>query len=292
MGLRPTRIFISPHPDDIAYSCFASLIDPLADLSQTLIVTVFGSSIRAHGALGSRSSAREISAVRLREDATFTMATECHLQSLTFQDSSLRYKEWVPFESLTSRNDPIFLEIKEALRCLIEPLLGRATVFIPLGIGSHIDHCIVRDAVRDIIGECGTKHSKNNLFYFEDLPYASKYSEEEIVKYARTVVSPLTRPIIVDLDGLWSSKRLAIRIYESQLKPTVLPAISQHARRVGGQKSKAERIWVDEADLTTAMVAAVPTVPIRLPPLDSDPLKQVVTSEVCVGEECVLSPGV
>ena len=239
-----------------------------------------------------RGLSGEISAVRLQEDATFTMATECHLQSLTFQDSSLRYKEWVPFESLTSRTDPVFLQVKEALRAHIEPLLGRATVYIPLGIGSHIDHCIVRDAVRDIISECRTKHSKNNLYYFEDLPYASKYTDDEVEKYARTVVSPMARPVTVGLDGLWSSKRVAIRIYESQLKPTVLPAITQHARRVGGQKSKAERLWIDEADLTTAIVTAIPTVPIRVPPLDSDPFKQAVASEICVREECVLSPGV
>lgn len=255
----PTRIFISPHPDDIAYSCYASLVSPLADCTRTLIVTVFGSSIRARGSLGSRGSKDEISAARLQEDREFTSITKCNLLSLKFHDSSLRYKEWVAFDALDPRADPVFARVKRALRRIIKTLLGGASIFIPLGIGSHIDHCIVREAVRDILCEYWIAHGSYELFYFEDLPYAAVFKDTEIERFARMTISPTAKPIIVSLESLWCKKKAAIETYDSQLKPSVLPAISQHALRLGCQKSKGERIWVDKTGPETAEVTPILT---------------------------------
>lgn len=249
----PSRVFISPHPDDIAYSCFASLVNPPADPKSTLIITVFNLSLTALDGFGESRSAEEITQVRRKEDLLFASTIGCNLQFLEFPDTSIRFAKQYPVERI-SRKDKTFSNVKKSLSDIIVPLLGKVPIYVPLGIGGHPDHCIVRDAVKDIIHESPVQHSPNFLLFYEDLPYATKFAEPAIKDFAVKAIASTARSFSIDLKGLWKKKKAAVKIYESQLKPRVLPALTKHARQVGSEYSEAERLWFNEPDAIIPML--------------------------------------
>ena len=250
----PHRLFISPHPDDIAYSCFASLVNPPGDLKSTLIVTVFNRSLTALNGFGERGSVEGITQVRRKEELLFASTVGCQVQFLEFPDTSVRFTSAYSSSGYISRTDAIYFKVKKSLSKIIIPFLGKIPIYIPLGIGEHPDHCIVRDAVKEIIYESPVQHSPHFLLFYEDLPYAIKFAESAIKEFAFKTIAPTARSVSVDLKGVWRRKKRAVGIYESQLKPRVLPAITKHARLVGSEYSEAERLWFDEPGATIPLV--------------------------------------
>lgn len=250
----PHRLFISPHPDDIAYSCFASLVNPPGDLKSTLIVTVFNRSLTALNGFGERGSVEGITQVRRKEELLFASTVGCQVQFLEFPDISVRFTSAYSSIGYISRTDAIYFKVKKSLSKIIIPFLGKIPIYIPLGIGEHPDHCIVRDAVKEIIYESPVQHSPHFLLFYEDLPYAIKFAESAIKEFAFKTIAPTARSVAVDLKGVWRRKKRAVGIYESQLKPRVLPAITKHARLVGSEYSEAERLWFDEPGATIPLV--------------------------------------
>ena len=115
----PTRIFLSPHPDDIAYSCYGPLVNPpVPRLDSSLILTVFSVSRHATGELGRRGCQHEVTRVRKAEDETFASSVGCRLLSLDFPDSSVRNEtnDGPQFALQDSTRHPMFAKVKAAMR--------------------------------------------------------------------------------------------------------------------------------------------------------------------------------
>jgi LmbE family N-acetylglucosaminyl deacetylase len=136
-----TALYVSPHLDDVAFSCAASL---LRRKERVIVATVFtegkGSAVRR---AEDRKALKELEAVHLG-----------------FLDAPDRLRIRPSFTSLVlepSVDRRLVQRIQRALR----PLLQQAdTVFFPLGIGGHIDHRTVFEA-----------HPPGAAFY-EERPYA------------------------------------------------------------------------------------------------------------------------
>ena len=246
----PSRIFLSPHPDDIAYSCYGSLVNPPAPrLDAIFMLTVFSTSVRANGQLGQRKSQEEISQIRQQEDETFARSEGCQIVTLGVPDSSARHEtNSGPEISLNdSTKHPIFETVKAAISQVIGPAVGHASIYVPLGIGSHVDHRMVRDAARIIAAESGVPGALAGLRYYEDLPYAAFIEEHKIRRLAKQVISPTPTSYVVRLENFWGRKKKALQIYSSQLTPIVRKAMAEHSSAVNnGEFPGAERVWISD----------------------------------------------
>ncbi|MCJ1278719.1 hypothetical protein MMC21_006536 [Puttea exsequens] len=236
------QYYVAPHPDDIAFSCFGSLCHPQSIPERTLIVTVFDNS---RFAFVRDLTQQTITELRKHEDAEFASYSGCDLLSLDFPDSSIRYqKPGVEYE-LSSGQDQMFEQVISRLQHVLESAFKEnASIYIPLANSKHLDHMIVRDAVQHLQQNyCGGLPNQSRVFYYEDLPYASKMTNSELRHFAQDSISPAAQYLKVSLDNKWSQKRKAVSLYRTQLEESTLSNIHRHAQRVGGGVGRAERLW-------------------------------------------------
>ena len=91
------------------------------------------------------------------------------------------------------------LELKKKLTSELKKIAAKYnahSVFAPMGIGNHVDHVLVREAVKDM--------NMKNTFYWEDYPYNVGLKLEE------------KNSLIFEPD--WEKKQKLIRMYKTQYK--------------------------------------------------------------------------
>ncbi|HEX4382930.1 MAG TPA: PIG-L family deacetylase [Myxococcales bacterium] len=136
-----TVLYVSPHLDDVAFSCAASL---LQHKERVIVATVF--------------SEGKGSAARRAEDRKALKAFE--VVHLGFLDAPDRLRVKPSFTSLVLKPS-IDRRLVQRIRQALTPLVHQADhAYFPLGIGGHIDHLTVFEA-----------HPPGARFY-EDRPYA------------------------------------------------------------------------------------------------------------------------
>lgn len=227
----PEHVFFSPHPDDVALGAYASLLGVPRGVVPTL-VTVFSQSCWEFVLPVDPSRAMAVTSLRMGEDRRFARAHGADLVHLGFRDTSLRAPPGAPAEPEEARA-ALAARVRLALEEVLLNVSPDAVCYVPLGISSHVDHLMVRDAVRALRGG-------RNVVFYEDLPYSAHHPEDEIVDYAWALG---LSPRCVDMTSLWSAKVRGLSFYASQLEPQTLPAVEAHARRLGAGRGLCERVW-------------------------------------------------
>ena len=234
MSMATEHVFLAPHPDDISFSAYGSLMRLWAGAPR-LLITVFSTSCWTFLTAPRRENWREVTARRLEEDTAFAAACGCRHLSLGLRDTSLRdYRGGREYVTRPAK-DPASLEAEEVLRAALADVPERAVLYVPLGISHHLDHLIVRDAARRL-------RPGGPLVFYEDLPYVEGKTEGEIVAFARSFDAGL-EPRKIDLGTLWTGKVRGMEFYASQLEPQTIGLITAYADRIGEDGGKAERTW-------------------------------------------------
>lgn len=235
--------FVSPHPDDIAFSCYAALRNPLTRHSKSVVVTVFDNSRFSFD--DSLKDAQRITQIRKEEDKLFTEANNCDLVSLDLPDSSLRYQQEKAEYAVDPDDDGICHVVERKLRHVLgEAMQYSIPIYVPLGNSQHVDHIIVRNAVQRIVAKISTPDCRlPGIFYYEDLPYAGKWSESRLFRYARETLGANCAHLSIDLNRIWIDKINSCKTYMSQIEDETIPTINSHALRVSGASGRAERLW-------------------------------------------------
>jgi LmbE family N-acetylglucosaminyl deacetylase len=269
-----TELYMSPHPDDICYSCYGKVHKGErshrgSQGSSRLIVTVFSQSRCCNGHLGEelKQNVDDITKIRKDEDEAFASSVGCKLIQLGLSDSSARdefsRREELHIESKAEqakavKQHPTYAKVENALTDILRwAVKCKATIYMPLGIGCHIDHLMTRVAtesiLEDIRRESVTSRLPVQVNYFEDLPYATYQSNETIDRMTATVTGAKATEQLVTLDQLaWSQKRRAVEGYATQLKPTIIPSLKSRASYLADQVDDSdkqdqnqlrERVW-------------------------------------------------
>ncbi|UZJ55634.1 hypothetical protein CBS101457_004954 [Exobasidium rhododendri] len=267
------ELFISPHPDDICYSCFGTAVQKEGNPNNThngrMIVTVFSQSRCCNGHLAEKlnRNVSVITDVRKEEDESFAKSVNCRLLQLGLSDSSARdefsRKEDLAIKSKAemaeaTKMHPSYARVQQALNDIIRwAIKCKAAIYLPLGIGCHIDHMMTRVAAESIMEEIRrespTKKLPVMVTYYEDLPYAFYQTEETIEKMATTVIAGKSEVCLVPLDDeLWERKTAAVQAYVTQMKPTILPSMESRAIFLAGSEThseeegtqRRERTWI------------------------------------------------
>lgn len=175
-------IFLSPHYDDAVLSC-GYLIEKLhAYRKDVSVITVFTQTseepytpqalafLRASG----HKDAKVLFHDRQREDVSALRTLGVKYIHLSYVDAAWRKSGWShvypnakkQFSGSWSRQDnALFRELAMKLQRVIASQYDRKTVvFVPLGVGGHADHILVRDVAKTL---------NTPVFYWEDFPYST-----------------------------------------------------------------------------------------------------------------------
>ncbi|CAM5256161.1 2'-N-acetylparomamine deacetylase [Streptomyces alboniger] len=240
-------LLVSPHPDDVAYSC-GGLLAAVGRPSQAVLLTVFTRSAWALPKRLRRTGTRVISAQRHQEELRY-----CRLRGLAgdvplgFDDASLRGYDDVAEVSSSVEDDGLREAVQEAVAVAVRDS-GADTVLAPAALGSHIDHLLVHGAVRGAVPEGALA-----LFY-EDLPYAGQQGLTDVERTLRDERG-LTPFAGVDISGVVAQKVRGMYVYGSQTDDECVRETLAHARRTAAGPRAADpsgpRRWTGTGGTTT-----------------------------------------
>lgn len=169
-------LFISPHLDDVAFSCGGTLIKLADENWQTILCTIFTRSVPnpegfALACQLDKGLSPEIDYMQLRrnEDAEFArLANVSEVTHLDFAEAPHRgYVSAPDLFNGVHENDEIWREITVNLKQIVESHQP-SILFAPQGIGNHVDHLQTIRAV--LANDFAAEH-----FWYQDTPYAIRH---------------------------------------------------------------------------------------------------------------------
>lgn len=238
-------VFLSPHHDDICFSLGALahrlqagvLLNVFSRTGHVARVDMAPKDLAARFEGGSpdtrslgqspRSDAAEawvnwVTELRRSEDQAFADTCGLRRVELGLPEAPLRAQD--PFKGRASAKDAVDVETA-LLKALTElapaPKGPRPWLFCPAGIGGHIDHLLVRDAILKPLGELQRMY---RVAFYEDLHYAShRLKRWPGLVSLRDAARPLdlSRIKLPVLDGA-DQKLQLVQLYASQLTPQLM----------------------------------------------------------------------
>lgn len=166
-------LFISPHLDDVAFSCGGTLAKLLRADRTAIVCTIFTASVDDPRGFALRCQtdkglAPDIDYMLLRraEDAEFARAIGgAELHHLTFREAPHRgYESAAELFAGERLDDKVWREIADELKSLAREL-NPQIVFAPQGLGNHVDHLQTIRAVR-------AAEFQVPVVWYRDTPYA------------------------------------------------------------------------------------------------------------------------
>lgn len=244
------HVYIAPHLDDAALSCGGQIAQAVAVGARVLVVTLCAGSPPADAAL--TPFARYLHSAwalgddpivqRRAEDAQALALLGCDALQLDQLDAPYRvaaYGEPDAWRGAVVADDPLIA----ASRRILDQLHAQqpsAPLYVPLGVGGHVDHQIVCAAGLALSAAGAT------VRWYEDAPYAAK-APAAIQARLDQLAQPLI-PEIVALTML-DRKLAAIRAYASQMSELfgdaeMAEVMTGYATTVAGASGAyAERLW-------------------------------------------------
>jgi LmbE family N-acetylglucosaminyl deacetylase len=181
---------------------------------------------------------------RRAEDAAAARTLGCNVRWLGLPDAIYRHRytsDHELFGPLPAEEIELASHLAEEIRYLPEWREGNR-VFVPLGIGSHVDHQLVFEAGRCLVAQ-GVE-----VYAYEDCPYAIHTPEGRRTRLA-ALGSKVGEPVLVPIEKTLEQRLEAIACYTSQV-PVIFRftqdfrgAVRGFADEVGGSLGPAERFW-------------------------------------------------
>lgn len=174
----PSAIYLSPHLDDAVFSCGGLIARQIEEGGSVTVVTIFAGdppqgelsefALELHQRWGHPSRAM---AVRRAEDLEACALLGAAALHLSVPDAIYRRSEeghlFYPneaaiFGEVHAQDSTLIDGLRQALE---EIATVTSHVYVPLAIGGHVDHRLVRSAAQDL---------DRRLWYYPDFPYAAR----------------------------------------------------------------------------------------------------------------------
>jgi len=219
--LEGPAIFVAPHLDDVALSCGGTVARHACAGPRPLIVTV-AAGVPDPASSSARDARR--AGRRRQEDATAAAILGATTRWLPYLDAVYRGYGRAVFGG--SRTEP---DLTERIGRDLEQLrrdTGSVSVFLPLGIGDHIDHRLCA-SLHEPLRRAGA-----DVWHYEDVPYvlrwtalANRIHAAHMALPCRSIAPSLearfTRmglvPHVVDVTAHMTRRLAAVACYKSQL---------------------------------------------------------------------------
>lgn len=219
-AIKKNILLISPHPDDIAYSCLLPAYD---NDNISTVLTVFGQSKYAYGS-SNAYNADWVTAIRKSEDLEFCSLINAKLIYLDYADSSISFSSDKTYIDLY----PFHRELAEIIKSNIFDHHFRR-VYFPMALGWHYDHKIIRDIILKEVAPCCDGIA--DFVMYEDLPYTLQFSDNDMAIALMHILkdkgyTKLTSSIMKSSDT--ALQRQVIDIYKSQYETDTVRQIIKH----------------------------------------------------------------
>lgn len=178
----------------------------------------------------------------LDEDKAAMAMTGVKYEWADFEDAQLRgYKRLsailggeVVWEENIIKNDIIYNRMNEYMNSLNEMYMPEE-VYVPLGIGNHIDHIIVRNIAVDVF-------QLSSIVFYEDMPYATneKWYEAGIREFYTRFGGRQVKKYFADI----SKKMKLIECYDSQLMIRDKERMLKYQEDNKDENGYYEKFWV------------------------------------------------
>lgn len=168
-----TALFISPHLDDVAFSCGGTLAKLALRGWQTHLCTIFTASVAnptgfALACQTDKGLAADLDYMRLRraEDGDFASCIGArYVSHLTFEEAPHRgYESAAQLFGGVSESDGVWREVADELQNMVDEIWPEL-IFAPQGLGNHVDH---RQTIRAVLA----LNTNARVLWYRDTPYA------------------------------------------------------------------------------------------------------------------------
>ena len=221
------HIFLSPHFDDVVYSCGGTLGVQASCGLRPLVITVFGGvpaselelspfAAQIHRRMGFRqeTSASEVVTARRKEDAKALDYLQADYLWLDYSDAIYRGAPayYAGDGQLINEVNPGDMEIDTQLAQSLVTLNERLpdTVwYAPLGVGRHVDHQIVCSVIDRLIQRGA------NVKLYEDLPYIL---DKGALEARLQELGGTLEPAFVEMSEMLHLRQEASEMYASQIQ--------------------------------------------------------------------------
>jgi LmbE family N-acetylglucosaminyl deacetylase len=204
-----SRVIVSPHPDDAVLALGACIPAWVRQGVSVHVVTVFDGPPRGELTIAATEDRRRYSSdpvpLRRAEDAEAVSLLGATLESVGMEELVYRYRvDGAPrLQGLDDLYGPLTTDdnsVVDAVASLLAPwATADVTVHVPMAIGGHSDHRVVRVAAERALSE---------FELYDDMPYAIREGHPG---------PSVAWPDITEADvELWVS---AVKLYRSQMVP-------------------------------------------------------------------------
>ena len=250
---RPHLVVIEPHMDDAALSAGGRLLHRRGRCRTTILSMVKWSNITSRLLKGNCLSVRDVTNLRQQESALAARVLGAEHRCLNWTDAPLRF--W-PAERWSHATVEKYIEVPQAfsiqfpnpkeVSLLAGQLMQELTtlapdeLWIPMGLGDHVDHRTTRSACLLMLAEARDRFAGVPVVMYEDLPYA--YAAVGHGAQIRAALAECGTRLVratEDITDVFEEKLRVISLYASQFKVSFLePAIRGLAEREGGGTGK------------------------------------------------------
>jgi len=243
----PRALFLSPHLDDVAFSCGGTFATLAMRGWETTLCTVFTRSVPCPTGFalacqldkGLGPDVDYLALRRAEDDAAAASLGATHVARLDLPEAPHRgYASAAALFAEFVAQDEVAAQLVSSLRA---PLAASDAVFVPQALGSHVDHRRVRDAVLTMTREDETLPAR--LRWYRDAPYVLR---DPGASPAPPVGDAYPSSETVALDRAALARKLAASsAYVSQLpfqfggEAAMRAALAEFARREGANSATA-----------------------------------------------------
>lgn len=247
-------LFIQPHYDDVPLSCGGTVALLAEQGHEPRLLTVFAGELvdEMVGPFAAWkherwkvSDVEHVLAVRRAEDAAAAQVLGAPVRWLGLPDAIYRGDRYRSdpelFGALKGEELELAAHLADEIRHLPEWRDGMK-VFVPLGVGSHVDHQLVFEAGRHLAAQGA------EVYAYEDCPYAI-HTPAGVDARLALVGHAVGDPLFVPIGGTLERRIDSIACYASQV-PVIFRftadfrgTVTDFAGRIGGARGPAERFW-------------------------------------------------
>ncbi|WP_165423160.1 PIG-L deacetylase family protein [Ktedonosporobacter rubrisoli] len=242
-------IYISPHLDDVAFSCSGTICSHRAQGLHILVVTLFTGDPKPPFSPLAQTYHRlwqvpeDTSAYQARkaEDEKAMLALETDYLWLDWREVIYRITDLANLSEVNDytvlcQHDPLFPQLCQWFIDL-QAAYPNSTIVGPLGTGGHRDHRLIFQAALSVI-------DPDSLLFFEDFPYAA-YLPGETFELAKAYK---LEKLEIDISPYLEQRIHVTSLYQSQLAtlfypPSAFRNLIREYTAGGGQQSFIERYW-------------------------------------------------
>jgi len=252
VGAGYRHVFLSPHFDDVALSASGVALLQRRRREPVLVVAAF--TAPPVGALtefaqfqhGRWGSAADPWRQREEEERSAMAALGADYLWLGYADAIYRGDQYLSDADLFGPVKPGDADLRRNLGRDIVRIWRRcpgATVYLPLGVGGHVDHRLCGDAAADL------RLAGAAVAWYEDFPYVL---EPGAVDRRIEALGVAPSPLVVDVEPALEDKIRLVELYRSQV-PWIFRSYGEPGAAIRRRAASlspvpggyAERLWLD-----------------------------------------------